>query len=160
MNLNKVIIVGRLTQDPELRTTSSGTSVCSFGVATNRVWRDRSSGEKQRSTEFHNVVAWRRIAEIVSRYLQKGDLILIEGRLQTRSWEDSSGVRQQRTEIVADNIQLPPKNMGQSEGTARPTRKPEKTEKKRGEDDIPVIEEEDIEEDEDEEEIDVEDIPF
>lgn len=158
MNFNKVIIVGRLTQEPELRNTSSGTPVCSFGVATNRVWRDRESGEQKRETEFHSVVTWRRLAEIVSRYLNKGSLILVEGRLQTRSWEDSSGNQRKTTEIVAENIQLPPKNM--DKGRARPTRKPQKSKKTRGQD-IPVIEEEEIEEGgEEEEEIKVEDIPF
>ncbi len=156
MNFNKVIILGRLTQEPELRNTSSGTPVCSFGVATNRVWKDRESGEQERSTEFHNVVAWRNLAEIVSRYLKKGSLILVEGRLQTRSWEDSSGNQRKTTEIVAENIQLPPKNMNQ--GKARPTRKPQRQKSTR-EQDIPVIEEEEIEEG-DEEEIKVEDIPF
>ncbi len=160
MNFNKVIIVGRLTQEPELRNTSSGIAVCSFGVATNRVWKDRESGEQKRETEFHSVVAWRRLAEIISRYLNKGSLILVEGRLQTRSWEDSSGNQRKTTEIVAESVQLPPKNMDQ--GQARPTRKPQKARKTR-EQDIPVIEEEEIEEsgeDEDEEEIRVEDIPF
>jgi len=157
MNFNKVIIVGRLTQDPELRNTSSGTPVCSFGVATNRVWRDNKSNEQQQSTEFHNVVAWRRLAEIISRYLNKGSLILVEGRLQTRSWEDSGGNQRKTTEIVAENIQLPPKNM--SEGRARPTRKPQRSQNAR-EKEIPVIEEEEIEENGDEEEIRVEDIPF
>lgn len=164
MNLNKVIILGRLTQNPDLRSTSSGTPVCSFGVATNRVWRDRDSGEQQRSTEFHNVVAWRRLAEISSNYLNKGDLVLIEGRLRTRSWENSSGSERRRTEIIADNVQLPPKSMSRKRKT-RPTRKPEKKGKEK---DIPVIEEDKMGEKKEEnnqsgnneEDINVEDIPF
>ncbi len=156
MNLNKVIILGRVTQDPELRNTPSGTSVCSFSVATNRVWNDRQTGEKQQDTEFHNVVAWRRLGEIASQYLSKGSLVLVEGRLQTRKWEDSSGNPRQRTEIVADNIQLPPKSMG---GETTPTRRPKKQKKVRSKDDIPVIEE-DEEMEENEEDIDVDEIPF
>lgn len=131
MNLNKVFIVGRLTQNPELKNTNSGAAVCSFGVATNRYWKNKS-GEKQESTEFHNVVAWRRMAEIVSQYLDKGDLILIEGRLQTRSWETPSGNKRRKTEVVATSVQLPPRNMK----TGSPQKKKE--------DDIPVIEEEDV----------------
>ncbi len=157
MNLNKVVILGRVTQDPELRNTPSGTSVCSFSVATNRVWNDKQTGKKQQDTEFHNVVAWRRLGEIASQYLSKGSLVLVEGRLQTRKWEDSSGNTRQRTEIVADNIQLPPKSMGSAETT--PTRRPKKKKKVRSKDDIPVIEE-DEEMAEDEEDIDVDEIPF
>lgn len=145
-----------MTQDPELRNTPSGTSVCSFSVATNRVWNDRQTGEKQQDTEFHNVVAWRRLGEIASQYLSKGSLVLVEGRLQTRKWEDSSGNPRQRTEIVADNIQLPPKSMG---GETTPTRRPKKQKKVRSKDDIPVIEE-DEEMEENEEDIDVDEIPF
>lgn len=156
--------MGRLAQNPELRNTSSGIPVCSFGVATNRIWKDRNSGEQRESTEFHNVVTWRRLAEISSQYLSKGDLVLIEGRLQTRSWEDSSGSQRRSTEIIADNIQLPPKSMSRKRETARPTRKPERNRKQRAEKEIPVIEEEEIEEkneaEKNEEEINVEDIPF
>jgi single-strand DNA-binding protein len=103
MDLNKVMIIGRLTRDPETRTTPQGVTVANFGVATNRVWKDQS-GNQQDRTEFHNVVAWRRLGEICAQYLRKGRQVYIEGHLQTRNWEDQSGKKQYRTEIVADNM--------------------------------------------------------
>ncbi|MBI1999539.1 MAG: single-stranded DNA-binding protein [Parcubacteria group bacterium] len=109
MYLNKVFILGNLTRDPELRSLPSGRAVTSFGVATNRVWRDQS-GNKQDQTEFHNIVAFGRQAEIASQYLKKGSSVLVEGRLQTRSWDDQSGAKRYRTEIVADRIQLGPRS--------------------------------------------------
>ncbi|MDP2651018.1 MAG: single-stranded DNA-binding protein, partial [bacterium] len=108
MNLNKVFVAGRLTADPELRTTPGGAHVISFSVATNRVWTDKNGGRKE-ETEFHNVVAWGRQAEVVSQFLKKGGLILVEGRLQTRSWEGKDGQTRRTTEIVAERVQLGPK---------------------------------------------------
>lgn len=132
MNLNKVILVGRLTKDPQLRSTPSGQAVCSFGVATNRIWRDRQSGEKKQQVEYHNIVLWRRLAEIASQYLTKGSLVLIEGRLQTRSWEDASGNRRTRTEIVGESMQLAPKSLGKALPEEAAEQEPEN---------IPIIEE-------------------
>ncbi len=103
MDLNKATIIGRLTADPESRTTPTGQTVVSFSVATNLVWKD-SNGEKKEKTEFHNIVAWRKLAEIITQYLKKGSQIYLEGRLQTRSWEDQNGVKKYRTEIIADNM--------------------------------------------------------
>lgn len=103
MNLNKAMIIGNLTRDPEVRTTPQGTSVASFSVATNFVWTDQS-GQKQEKAEYHNVVAWRKLAEIIGQYLKKGSKIYIEGRLQTRDWTGQDGVKRYRTEIVADNM--------------------------------------------------------
>ncbi|MFH2105135.1 MAG: single-stranded DNA-binding protein [Parcubacteria group bacterium] len=103
MDLNKATIIGRLTQDPEVKTTPNGQSVASFGVATNLTWKDQQ-GQKQERVEFHNVVAWRKLAEICGQYLQKGKQVYIEGRLQTRQWEGQDGVKRNRTEIVADNM--------------------------------------------------------
>jgi len=103
MDLNKAMIIGRLTRDPEVRTTPQGTTVCSFGVATNFIWTD-PQGQKQEKVEYHNVVTWRKLAEICSQYLRKASKVYIEGRLQTRDWEGQDGVRRQRTEIVADNM--------------------------------------------------------
>lgn len=103
MDLNKVQIIGRVTQDPETRTTPSGLSVTSFSVATNLIWKNQS-GEKQEKAEFHNIVAWRRLAEICGQYLTKGRQVYIEGRIQTRSWEGQDGVKRYRTEIIAENI--------------------------------------------------------
>lgn len=108
MNLNKVFIIGNLTRDPELRTLPSGTPVASFGVATNRVWKD-NSGQKKEDTQFHNIVVFGRQAEIASQYLKKGSPVFIEGRLQTRSWETADGSKRNRTEIVAERFQFGPK---------------------------------------------------
>lgn len=104
MDLNKVMIIGRLTRDPEARTTPQGTPITSFSVATGRVWKDQS-GTQQEKTEFHNIVAWRRLAEIAAQYLTKGRQVYIEGYLQTQSWDDkTSGQKRYRTEIVAENM--------------------------------------------------------
>ena len=111
MNLNKVFILGRVTAQPELRTTPGGQSVTGFSIATNRVWTDKA-GTKQEEVEFHNVVVWGRQAEIATQFLTKGSLVLIEGRLQTRSWQDKQGQARKTTEIVADRIQLGPRPMG------------------------------------------------
>ncbi len=104
-SLNRAQIIGNLTRDPELRQTTSGQSVCSFGVATNRSWKD-ATGAKQEATEYHNVVAWGKLAEICAQYLKKGRKTFVEGRLQTRDWEGQDGVRRYRTEIIADNMIL------------------------------------------------------
>ena len=103
MNLNKAMIIGNLTRDPELRNTPNGTTVASFAVATNLIWTDQS-GQKQEKVEFHNVVAWRRLGEICGQYLHKGSKVYIEGRLQTRDWTGQDNVKRYRTEIVADNM--------------------------------------------------------
>lgn len=109
MNLNKVYLVGRLASDPEFRTTPSGQEVATLRIATNRVWNDRASGQRNESTEFHSVVVWGRLAQIANQYLNKGSLTMIEGRLQTRSWQGQDGVKRYRTEIVAENLQLGPR---------------------------------------------------
>jgi single-strand DNA-binding protein len=103
MNLNKAMIIGNLTRDPELRNTASGQSVVSFSVATNLVWTDQG-GQQQKKTEFHNIIAWRKLAEICAKYLHKGSKVYIEGRLQTTDWTGQDGVKRYRTEIVADNM--------------------------------------------------------
>jgi single-strand DNA-binding protein len=103
MNLNKAMLIGNLTRDPETRTTPSGQTVTTFGMATNLVWTD-ASGEKQKRAEYHNIVAWRKLGDICARYLKKGNKIYIEGRLQTREWEGQDGVKKQRTEIIAENM--------------------------------------------------------
>lgn len=110
MYLNKAFIIGNLTRDPELRSLPSGVQVASFSVATNRVWRDKE-GQKQESTEFHNIVVFGRQAETAAQYLKKGASVLVEGRLQTRSW-DSEGQKKYRTEIIADRVQFGPRGMG------------------------------------------------
>src|SRR5882724_3142584 len=110
MYLNKAIVIGNLTRDPELRSLPSGIKVCSFSLATNRVWKDKN-GAKQESTDYHNVVVFGRQAETVAQYMKKGSSILVEGRIQTRSWDDkNSGEKKYRTEIVADRTQFGPKS--------------------------------------------------
>jgi single-strand DNA-binding protein len=103
MNLNKAMIIGNITRDPEVRTTPQGTSVCNFSVATNLIWTD-ASGQRQEKAEFHNIVAWRKLAEICGQYLRKGSKVYIEGRLQTREWEGQDGIKRYRTEIIAENM--------------------------------------------------------
>ncbi|HEY0088194.1 MAG TPA: single-stranded DNA-binding protein [Candidatus Lokiarchaeia archaeon] len=163
MNLNKVILIGRLTSDPEAKTIPSGQMVCSFGLATNRVWTNQETKQKEEKAEFHNIVLWRRLAEIASQYLNKGSLVLIEGRIQTRSWEDQSGNKRYRTEIVGENIQLGPKTFSQgSQNQNSRNQKPSQSQESKEsalpnqEENIPIIEEDK----EDNKEIRVEDIPF
>ena len=116
MNLNKAFILGNLTRDPELRKTPSGQAVCTFGVATNSFYTD-AGGQRQQRVEFHSIVAWGRNAEIISQYVRKGNMILVEGRLQTRNWQDQQNVKHYRTEVVAERIQLGPRGVGaQSQG--------------------------------------------
>src|SRR3989344_4853609 len=103
MNVNKVLIVGRMASDPEVRSTPTGQQVANFSIATNRVWKDRQTGKKQEQTEFHRVVAWGGTADIASRYLKKGQLVHVEGRLQTRSWDSKDGSKRYTTEIVVEN---------------------------------------------------------
>ncbi|HVN26049.1 MAG TPA: single-stranded DNA-binding protein [Candidatus Paceibacterota bacterium] len=111
MDLNKVFLVGRVTADPQVRSTPGGQSVATIGVATNRTWTDKNN-QRQEETEFHNVVLWGRQAEIAGQYLTKGAMVLIEGRLQTRSWTDKTGGQRKTTEIVADRLQLGPRPQG------------------------------------------------
>ncbi len=112
MNVNKAIILGNLTRDPEVKTIPSGQTVASFSIATNRFWTDKTSGEKKKSAEYHNVIAWGRLAEIAQQFLTKGGLVYIEGRLQTKNWEDQQGNKKYKTEIVAEKMQLGPRGSG------------------------------------------------
>jgi single-strand DNA-binding protein len=119
MDLNKVMIIGRLTRDPEVRTTPNGANVAAFGVATGFNWTDQS-GQKKEQTEFHNVVAWRKLGDIVAQYLKKGSQVYIEGRLQTRSWDGTDGKKNYRTEIVAENMIMLGRPGGSSGSGAAP----------------------------------------
>ncbi|MEK7149162.1 MAG: single-stranded DNA-binding protein [Patescibacteria group bacterium] len=116
MNLNKIFLLGRLTRDPELRQTPAGQSVCTFSIATNRTWMDQ--GQKQEKVEFHNIVAWGKLAEICHQYLTKGRLVLIEGRIETRNWQDKTHpeIKHYKTDIVAEGMQMGPKSAGGGEG--------------------------------------------
>ncbi len=112
MYLNKAIVIGNLTRDPEIRSLPSGIKICSFSLATNRVWKDKN-GARQENTDYHNVVVFGRQAETVAQYMKKGSSMLVEGRMQTRSWDDkTSGEKKYRTEIVADRTQFGPKGNG------------------------------------------------
>src|SRR5438876_177734 len=105
-SVNKVILVGRLGRDPELKYTASGVPFCRFSMATDDVWNDKASGERQERTEWHNIVAWDRLAEICNQYLTKGRLVYIEGSLQTREWDDPEGNKRKTTEIRARDMVL------------------------------------------------------
>lgn len=148
MNFNKAIIIGRVTKDPEIRTTPGGQSVASISVATNRVWNS-NSGEKQEKTEFHNIVAWGKLAEICGQYLTKGQEVMFEGRMETRVWEGQDGQKRSRTEIIAENMQMGAKSKGgQDFGSEKSYSKPSN----------PTATKPNASEDE--EEIKIEDIPF
>jgi single-strand DNA-binding protein len=141
MYLNKVFLLGRLTQDPQIKSLPSGQLVATFGLATNRFYYDKN-GQKKQDTQFHQIVAFGNWAEIAQAYLKQGSMVLIEGRLQTRNWEDKDGQKRSRTEIIVERLQLGPKGV-----------KEEVHPKEIPEEEIPVIEEE-------KEEIDVKDLPL
>lgn len=145
MDLNRATILGRLTRDPEVRTTPNGKSVATIGVATNRVWVNSSTGAKEEKVEFHNCVLWGKLADIAGQYLSKGRRIYMEGRLQTRDWLGQDGVKRYRTEIVVDNMIMLDGPRGSNSETSA----------SRGNDAPPPPVDEVIEE-----EIKVEDIPF
>ena len=104
--VNKVILIGNLGADPEVRYTPDGAPVANFNLATSESWNDRTSGEKQERTEWHRLVVWRKLAEIAGQYLKKGSRIYVEGKLQTRSWEDQSGQKRYTTEVVVNDMQM------------------------------------------------------
>ena len=150
MNLNRVILIGNMTRDPELRSLPSGQPVASFGLATNRMWKGKD-GSQQKQTEFHNIVMFGRLAEITQQYLKKGSSIMVEGRIQTRSWQGQDGTKKYKTEIVAENMQMGPKRTydeNQTHGSENePPAQPNKPEE------IPTVEYP-------EDEINPNDIPF
>lgn len=149
MYINKAIIYGNLTRDPELKSLPSGAQVCEFGVATNRVWKDKN-GAKQESTDYHNIVVFGRQAELVKQYLHKGAGVFLEGRIQTRSWDAKDGTKRYRTEIVADRIQFGPRSGSAPGGSYEQKDSGDKSKEK---EEAPAIEYP-------EEEINSEDIPF
>jgi single-strand DNA-binding protein len=146
MNFNKVVLLGRIASDIEMRSTAAGQSVCTFRLATNRIWKDKN-GEKREDSQFHNIVLWGRQAENASQFLTKGSLVLIEGRIQNRSWDDKSGNKRYITEIIGENFQMGPRSSGESSRTPAQQQKDKEIDE-----DIPVIEDGD--------EIDIKDIPF
>ena len=151
MYLNRATIIGNLTRDPEVRALPSGIQVATFGVASNRVWRDKDGAQKE-DTQFHNIVVFGRQAETSAQYLRKGQQVLIEGRMQTRSWDDkTSGEKKYRTEIVADRVQFGQKPGGTGASTASSSTTAKKAPAKEAELDTIEYPEEDIK---------PEDIPF
>lgn len=151
MDLNKVMLIGRLTRDPEIRTTPNGANVASFSIATSFNWTDQA-GTKKEQTEFHNIVAWRKLADIIGQYLKKGSQVYLEGRLQTRTWEGQDGKKNYRTEVVVDNMIMLARPGGQTAaGNPRadfPTEPKAAAEQPEPKSDIPEIQ------------IDNDDIPF
>lgn len=178
MNLNKIFLIGRLTQDPETRSTPTGQTVTTLRMATNRTWNNQATGQRQDATEYHTVVAWGRLAEVASQYLKRGGLVMIEGRIQTRSWDDkTTGAKRYMTEIVAEGLQLGPRPASQQGGPAgaessphmadvrRPAPSPASAPKPAPTQDldIPIIDENEIAHsgiEEDEVKIKDEDLPF
>jgi len=125
MNLNKVLLFGNLTRDPELKSLPSGMQVANFGLATNRVYKDRD-GNQQQQAEFHNIVVFGRQAETTAQYLKKGSSAFIDGRLQTRNWDDKeTGKKMYRTEVVAERVQFGPRTGGAPSTSERNSAKPE-----------------------------------
>lgn len=123
MNLNKVYLIGRTTKEPELRALPSGVKVANFSLATNRIWKDKD-GAKQEDTTFHNIVAFGKTAEVIAEYVQKGQEIMVEGRIQNRSWEGDDGVKKYRSEVMLENFQFGARAGGSSNGESRtPTKK-------------------------------------
>lgn len=157
MNFNKAIIIGRVTKDPETRTTPNGQTVASIGVASNRVW-NTNSGEKQEKVEYHSIVAWGKLAEICGQYLTKGQLVLFEGRLETRTWEGQDGIKRSKTEIIAENMQMGPRARSQ-EGNSSYQEK-ESPAQNNNNQQGPVKEQAPKESPSNDEEIKIEDIPF
>lgn len=149
MYLNKAFLIGNLTRDPELKALPSGINVCSFSVATNRVWKDKN-GEKQEAADFHNIVVFGRQAETVAQYMKKGSQVMVEGRMQTRSWDDqATGTKKYRTEVIADRVQFGTNSSNRTEASS--TSKANVSEDDKEE--LETIEYPD-------EQINVEDIPF
>ncbi len=148
MYLNKALVIGNLTRDPEMKSLPSGIQVTSFSVATNRVWKDKN-GAKQESADYHNIVVFGRQAETVAQFLRKGSSVLVEGRMQTRSWDGPDGKKNYRTEIVADRVQFGPRPQGSGAPASAPKSEDDKS-------NIPPMETIDYPE----ESISLDDIPF
>lgn len=154
MYINKAIVVGNLTRDPELKSLPSGQKVCSFSVATNRTWKN-PNGEKQEAVDYHNIACFGKQAEVVAQWMKKGSQIYVEGRMTTRSWDDKeTGKKMYRTEIIAENVQFGSKNSGSSSGGdyAKPAAKEAANEKVQLDDNLGTIDYGDS--------INPEDIPF
>ncbi|WP_275288825.1 single-stranded DNA-binding protein [Halomonas elongata] len=118
--INKVILIGNVGQDPEVRFTQGGTPVANIGLATSETWTDKNSGQKQEKTEWHRLILFRKLAEIAQQYVRKGSKLYVEGRLQTRKWQDQSGQDRYVTEIIVNDLQMLDSRQGQPQGSAQP----------------------------------------
>lgn len=145
------MLIGNLTRDPNMRYTPTGSAVCSFSIATNRSWTPSDGGEKQEKADFHNIVAWSKLAEVCGQLLHKGDKVYVEGRLQTREWQNKEGQDQRTTEVVIDNMILLNSRTGVSQGddfsddqaapaAASRTKKPKVKEEEAPSDDVSAVE--------------------
>ena len=159
MNVNKVILVGRLTRDVEVRNTPSGQAVASVSIATNRFWKDKN-GQRQDQTEFHNIVLWGRLAEIAGQYLSKGQETYFEGRLQTRKYTAKDGTERRVTEIVAENMQLGSRAQNSSASSSYNNPAPAQSSASSSTQEAPAEEIPTINLDEEENEVKIEDVPF
>jgi len=160
MNFNKAIIAGNLTRDPEMRNLPSGQQIANLGIASNRYYNDQQ-GNRQEKTEFHNIVAFGKLADICSKYLKKGMLVLVEGRLQTNNWEGKDGVKRYKTEIIMESMQMGPRPFNAEQSQSQNQEKPAQSSVSQEE--IPVIETEEIiteNESPEKEKVNVKDIPF
>tara|TARA_R110001592_G_scaffold36893_1_gene123603 strand:+ start:4319 stop:4753 length:435 start_codon:yes stop_codon:yes gene_type:complete len=126
--INKVILVGNLGKDPEVRYLEGGSAVANFPIATSETYKDKTSGEKKTITEWHNIVVWRRLAEIAEKYLKKGNQVYIEGKLRTRQWQDKDGNNRYTTEIVGDNMQMLGGKKDESSSSSSNTDTPQQSE--------------------------------
>ena len=141
MNLNKVFVLGNVTRDPESRSLPSGQQVVNFGLATNRFYTDQA-GQKKQDTEFHNIVAFGKLADTISRYVTKGSLVLIEGRIRTSSWDDkATGTKKYRTEIITEGLQLGPRPGGMTGGAPQNKNYSAPAQQAPKAEEIPIIEE-------------------
>lgn len=159
MDLNKVMIIGRLTRDPELRATTTGMNVCNMSIATSFAYNSKQTGQRVEQTEFHNIVLFSKLGEIAAQYLKKGTQVYIEGRLQTRSWEGQDGKKNYRTEVVGENMIMLSRPSGQggsvpahSNTGAAPAKKQDDGFAQPAAEELPTIQQD--------ESINVEDIPF
>lgn len=159
-SLNKVQLIGNLTRDPNLRFTPNNTAVCSFGIATNRSWTTQDGGEKQEKTDFHNIVAWSKLAEICGDLLHKGDKIYVEGRIQTRDWKTKEGDDRRITEIIIDDMILLNSKFGPGDAPARSNRSANASQQDDQDEMADETDEADVEPEETEAEDVSDDIPF
>ena len=147
-DLNKAMIIGRLTKDPEAKNLQSGKIMSVFSLATNKSWKDKSTGEKNETAEYHNIIVFGKLAEICNQYLNKGKRVFIEGRLQTRSWENQNGDKRYTTEIIAENMMM----LDGAKNSSNQTEQVSSNQTQTQEQELPRVEIE--------EEINIEDIPF